>query len=143
MWTESTLAETCGITVLVLCGFLLVKTCADRIRRRMSRVSVVVIGAGPVGLAAALMAARTGKATALLIFEAKSRHKLLCNLKQLALDRVSLDMFASLGVDFDNIEGCWDSGRFFTREGVFQEYLISLLSKIHIPHELRFKTKVS
>ena len=53
-------------------------------------------------------------------------------------------MFLSdLGVDFDNIEGCSENGVFFTKVGVFQEYLLSIIYRLRVEVNLRLHTKVS
>lgn len=58
---NTTILFTVVLTFAVTCCFLVSKTTLDRVRQRMSRVVVVVIGAGPVGLTSLLIAARSGK----------------------------------------------------------------------------------
>ncbi len=108
----------------------------------MSRVTLVVIGAGPIGLISLIAAAKCGRVSSIILYEEKSRNKLLNNNYQIALDTKSISFLRSLGIDFDNIEGCWDKGRFCTRIGVFLEYLLSTISRLDIEVDMRLKTKV-
>lgn len=142
LWTTAVFLQTLGVTVVMTCAFVLTKTTYDRIRRRWSQVAVVVIGAGPIGLTSALIAAHSQKASRIIVYEEKARNELLCRPQQIALDSKSVMLLKSLGVDFDNIEGCWKHRSFFTRIGVFQEYLLSFFHLLQTPVEMKLKTKV-
>ena len=65
--------------------------------------------------------------------------------QQIALDPRSVDFLLGLGVDFDNVEGCWHNEHFFTKIGVFQEYLLSILEqkKQKVDVRVRLGTKVA
>ncbi|ELT88967.1 hypothetical protein CAPTEDRAFT_195876 [Capitella teleta] len=141
-WTTAVFLQTLGVTVVMTCAFVLTKTTYDRMRRRLSQVAVVVIGAGPIGLTSALVAAHSQKASRVIVYEEKPRSELLCRPQQIGLDAKSVTLLSSLGVDFDNIEGCWKHKNFFTRIGVFQEYLLSQFQLLQTPVELKLKTKV-
>lgn len=116
-------------TVLALALFVAVKLSVDALRRSRAKVSVLVVGAGPVGLTAALVAVRSAKVLKLTLLDARPRAALLCRPQQIALDPSSVRFLLGLGVDFDSLEGCWDKGHFFTKVGVFQEHLLSILEQ--------------
>ncbi|XP_029464027.1 uncharacterized protein LOC115095013 isoform X2 [Rhinatrema bivittatum] len=143
--------ERCGRLALALaaCTLLAVllhaalKVALDGVRRRRARASLLVVGAGPVGLAAALVAVRSGKVLKLTLLDARCRAALLGRPQQIALDARSLGFLRALGVDFDNLEGCWRGARFYTKIGVFQEHLLSVLeqSRRQLELDIRLGTK--
>ncbi|XP_066568626.1 uncharacterized protein LOC136758278 [Amia ocellicauda] len=116
-------------TLLAVLVYVLVKVSLDRIRQWRARVSVLVVGSGPVGLTAALVAVRSGKVLKLTVLDERYRSALLCRPQQIALDPRSVSFLFALGVDFDNMEGCWHNDHFFTKIGVFQEHLLSILEQ--------------
>ncbi|XP_056382090.1 uncharacterized protein LOC130276570 [Hyla sarda] len=116
-------------TLIVVLVYIVVKVSMDGIRQWRAKVSVLVVGAGPIGLTAALVAVRSGKVLHLTILDERSRTSLLCRPQQIALDPRSVKFLLALGVDFDNIEGCWHNDHFFTKIGVFQEHLLSILEQ--------------
>ncbi|XP_069594946.1 uncharacterized protein [Ranitomeya imitator] len=116
-------------TLLVVLVYVVVKVSVDGIRQWRAKVSILVVGAGPVGLTAALAAVRSGKVLKLTILDERSRTSLLCRPQQIDLDPRSVRFLLALGVDFDNIEGCWHNDHFFTKIGVFQEHLLSILEQ--------------
>ena len=61
------------ISLLVVTAFVCTKTVLDRVRRRHARATVVVVGAGPVGLTATLVAAHSGRAGRLVVYEELSK----------------------------------------------------------------------
>ncbi|KAK2193863.1 hypothetical protein NP493_5g17091 [Ridgeia piscesae] len=140
--TNTTVLFTVALTFAVTCCFLVSKTTLDRVRQRMSRVAVVVIGAGPVGLTSILIAARSGKVSRIIVFEERCRHDLVGRTHQIAIDAKMTAFLQSLGVDFDNIEGCREKGCFFTRSGVFLEYMLSIIQRLDVPIDLRLNCKV-
>ncbi|KAM4017597.1 uncharacterized protein ACNLHF_007226 isoform 1-T1 [Anomaloglossus baeobatrachus] len=121
--------DTAISTLLVVLIYIVVKVSVDGIRQWRAKVSILVVGAGPVGLTAALAAVRSGKVLKLTILDERSRTSLLCRPQQIALDPRSVRFLLALGVDFDNIEGCWHNDHFFTKIGVFQEHLLSILEQ--------------
>ncbi|XP_063169132.1 uncharacterized protein LOC134504050 [Candoia aspera] len=127
--SERLAAEVGLSTVLALALFVAVKLILDAVRRRRAKVSALVVGAGPVGLTAALVAVRSDKVLKLTLLDARPRAALLCRSQQIALDPRSVRFLLGLGVDFDNLEGCWDKEHFFTKVGVFQEHLLSILEQ--------------
>ncbi|KAG8563107.1 hypothetical protein GDO81_015940 [Engystomops pustulosus] len=116
-------------TLIVVLVYLVIKMSFDGIRQWRAKVSILVVGAGPVGLTAALVAVRSGKVLSLTILDERSRTSLLCRPQQIALDPRSVKFLLALGVDFDNIEGCWHNDHFFTKIGVFQEHVLSILEQ--------------
>ncbi|XP_053304450.1 uncharacterized protein LOC128466984 [Spea bombifrons] len=126
---ESLVLETALSTLVVVLVYVVVKVSVDGIRQWRARVSILVVGAGPVGLTAALVAVRSGKVLNLTILDERTRAALLCRPQQIALNPRSVKFLLALGVDFDNIEGCWHNDHFFTKIGVFQEHLLSILEQ--------------
>ena len=141
--SSSTLLETLLVTVLVSGGFLLGKSSYDRLRQRLCKVVVVVVGAGPIGLTSVLLACHSGKAHKVILIEEKARAQLVNRPHQIALDTETVTFLRQLHVDFDNIEGCWQNGCFFTRIGVFTEYMLDIFCQQRTPVEVRLKTRVS
>ena len=131
-----------AVTVFVTCAFVLCKCAYDRMRKRKANIAVIVIGAGPIGLLSVLIAARSKKVTKVIVFEEKSRNCIVNRPHQIGVDSKSVSLLSSFGVDFDNIEGCWKHKNFFTRIGVFQEYLISLLATQRVSVTLKVRCKV-
>ncbi|XP_077452916.1 uncharacterized protein LOC144071566 [Stigmatopora argus] len=121
--------DTALSTVLAVAVYVTLKAGVDGVRRWRARMAVLVVGSGPVGLTAALVAVRSGKVLKLTVLDERNRGALLCRPQQIALDPRSVDFLLGLGVDFDNMEGCWHDDHFFTRIGVFQEYLLSILEQ--------------
>nr|XP_033798387.1 uncharacterized protein LOC117359538 [Geotrypetes seraphini] len=116
-------------TMLAVLVYVAVKVSLDRVRHWRARVSLLVVGSGPVGLTAALVAVRSGKVLNLTLLDERSRAALLGRPQQIALDPRSVCFLLALGVDFDNMEGCWHNEHFFTKMAVFQEHLLSILEQ--------------
>ncbi|KAH9504901.1 hypothetical protein Btru_060970 [Bulinus truncatus] len=129
------------ISALVVTCFVCTKTLVDGLRRRNARVSVVIVGAGPIGVTSMLVAARTGRVSQIVVYEEVNKHALFNRPHQIAFDPKSVHFLKRLGVDFDNIEGCWDMGSFFTRIGVFQEYMLTTIPRLDVPVTIRLGTK--
>ncbi|XP_028306263.1 uncharacterized protein LOC114465444 [Gouania willdenowi] len=121
--------DTALSTLVAVVLYVLLKVSLDGFRQWRARISVLIVGSGPVGLTAALVAVRSGKVLRLTVVDERYRSALLCRPQQIALDPRSVKFLLGLGVDFDNMEGCWHNEHFFTRIGVFQEYLLSILEK--------------
>ncbi|XP_070178110.1 uncharacterized protein [Littorina saxatilis] len=131
------------ISAVIVTAFVATKTLVDNFRRRQAKLTAVVVGAGPVGLSTLMVAARSGRVTRVLLYEEQSKMQLFNQPHQIALDSRSAIFLKRFGVDFDNMEGCWDGGCFFTRLGVFQEYMLSIVYRLPVPVEVRLGTKVS
>uniref|UniRef100_A0A0B6ZV97 FAD-binding domain-containing protein n=1 Tax=Arion vulgaris TaxID=1028688 RepID=A0A0B6ZV97_9EUPU len=129
------------ISAIVVTCFICTKTIVDSLRRRNARLTLVIIGAGPIGLTSMLVAARCGRVSRIVLYEELSKLTLFNKPHQIALDVKSVHFLKRLGVDFDNIEGCWDSGCFYTRLGVFQEYMLTTVPKLGAAVDLRLGTK--
>ncbi|KAI2648132.1 3-(3-hydroxy-phenyl)propionate/3-hydroxycinnamic acid hydroxylase [Labeo rohita] len=121
--------DTALSTLLAVLVYVVVKVSLDGIRQWRARISVLIVGSGPIGLTAALVAVRSGKVLKLTLLDERYRSALLCRPQQIALDPRSVRFLLDLGVDFDNMEGCWHNEHFFTKIGVFQEYLLSILEQ--------------
>nr|XP_057931687.1 uncharacterized protein si:dkey-234i14.6 isoform X2 [Doryrhamphus excisus] len=136
--------DTALSTLLAVTVYVALKVGLDGIRQWRARISVLIVGSGPVGLTAALVAVRSGKVLKLTVLDERYRSALLCRPQQIALDPRSVKFLLGLGVDFDNMEGCWHNEHFFTRIGVFQEYLLSILEqkKQKVDVKVQLGTKV-
>lgn len=132
-------------TLVAVVVYVVLKVSLDVVRQWRARISVLIVGSGPVGLTAALVAVRSGKVLNLTVLDERYRTALLCRPQQIALDPRSVKFLLGLGVDFDNMEGCWHNEHFFTRIGVFQEYLLSILEQMKQKVDVRVQlgTKVS
>ena len=135
--------DTITVTVIILCVFIASKNAMDNLWRRWAKVTVVVVGGGPVGLISVLIAAKCQRVSRIILFEEKTRHNLLNRPQQIAVERHNVQYLTELGVDFDNMEGCWKQHCFYTRVGVFQEYVLSILFRLPIEVDTRFSTTVS
>ena len=143
--TECVLFQTTAVTILVTIAFMATKTSYEKVRQHLSRATVVVIGAGPVGLTAVLISALSGKAEKIILFDDKFRNDLINRPMQIALNDISVKFLQMLGVNFDNIEGCWQQGSFFTKLGVFEEYMLGMVYRLQykVPVDVRLCSKVS
>lgn len=137
--------DTALSTLVAVVVYAVLKVSLDGIRQWRARISVLIVGSGPVGLTAALVAVRSGKVLKLTVLDERYRTALLCRPQQIALDPRSVKFLLGLGVDFDNMEGCWHNEHFFTRIGVFQEYLLSILEqkKQKVDVKVQLGTKVN
>ncbi|XP_068459648.1 uncharacterized protein si:dkey-234i14.6 [Clinocottus analis] len=135
--------DTALSTLVAVAVYVVVKVSLDGFRQWRARISVLIVGSGPVGLTAALVAVRSGKVLKLTVLDERHRNALLCRPQQIALDPRSVKFLLGLGVDFDNMEGCWHNEHFFTRIGVFQEYLLSILEqkKLKVDVKVQLGTK--
>ncbi|CAH1779922.1 unnamed protein product [Owenia fusiformis] len=140
-FSNTSIAQTFVITILIVAVFLCTKTTYDSLRKRWAQVTIVVVGAGPVGLISVLIAAATGKCTRIIVYESKSRHELLSRRYQIGIDSRSVLFLQQLGVDFDNIEGCWQMKKFYTRTNVFQQYILDNLYKYESLIQVKLSTK--
>ena len=144
-FSQEQIAQTAIITLVISCAFYVCKSGYDFTKQRYSKPTVVIIGAGPIGLASTLICAKSWCATQILLFEDNSQHYLINRHQQIAFDGDNVDFLGTLGVDFDNIEGLWQGNSFLTRLGVFEEYLLGMVyrlqSKVHV--DIRLNTQVS
>jgi hypothetical protein len=131
------------ITVLFLALFVGGKTFYERIKYGLRQVTVVVVGAGPVGLLSAFLALKSGRAVTIVIYEEKDRKTLLNGQYQLTFDSQRVDFLKKCGIDFDNIEGCCHDNCFTTKVGVFLEYILDHLSASNVIVKTRFGCKVT
>lgn len=133
------------ITIAILAAFAGSKAIYDRYRKSFTKIKVVVVGAGPIGLTSAIIALRSTKVSKITIFEEKERNELIYTSYQISFDDQSIQFLKSLGVDFDNIEGCWKGNYFQTNAGVYMQYILEKLklSSNKTACDIHFKTRVS
>ncbi|RUS92172.1 hypothetical protein EGW08_000025 [Elysia chlorotica] len=129
------------ISALVVAGFICTKTILDNVRRRTAKINVIIIGGGPIGLSALLIAARCSRVARIVLYEELCRKAMFCTPHQIAFDVKSVHFLKRHGVDFDNIEGCWDTGCFYTRLAVFQEYMLDMAPRVGKLVDIRTGTK--
>ena len=143
--SSSILIQTTAVTIFVTFAFMASKTSYDIFRYHWSKATTIVVGAGPVGLTAVLISALSGKSDRIILFDDKFRNDLINRSQQIALKEKYVKFLKTLGVDFDNIEGCWHEGSFYTKLGVFVEYMLGMVYRLHykVPIEIRLNTKVS
>ena len=122
--TGGTVVQTTLVTVAVLSIFLMCRTVYEHIRQQFARVTVVIIGAGPIGLLSALLASQNQKVNRVILYEEKSRRELLARHQQVALNSLTVKFVKTVGIDLDSLEGCWHNKCFLTPIAVFQEYLL-------------------
>ncbi|XP_064641269.1 uncharacterized protein LOC135496080 isoform X2 [Lineus longissimus] len=132
------------LTALVVVFFSLTRNTLEDVIERISRVTVIVVGAGPIGLLSVLIALRSGKASRIILFEQMKKSELMSRPQQIGLDKKSVVFLQTLDIDFDNMEGCWQNDTFITRLVVFQEYIMDILHQNNheeIPIHLRLGQK--
>ena len=141
--TSSQVSVQIIFTLSAVAFFVGTKTIVNRIRRDLAQVSVVVIGAGPVGLTAALIAVHCKRVQKVIVFEEESRCSIENKVYQIAITPSNAASLRRYGIDFDNLEGTWSDGCFYTRVGIYLEYIISVLPIYSHELDLKFSTKVS
>lgn len=131
------------ITIIFLAIFLGCRKLYSQIKRNLSQLNLVIVGAGPIGLTSALVAIKSGKIAKAIIYEEKGRNELINRSYQVSFDNNLVKFLQSVGVDFDHIEGCWQNGFFHTKVGVYVEYIIDVLQLRRSFIEIKFNKKVS
>ena len=139
---EKETMETVTITFIIICVFIASKNAFDNLRRKWARITVVVIGGGPIGLISVLIAAKSERVSRIILYDDKNRQDLLNRPQQIAVERHNVQYLTELGVDFDNLEGCWQQHCFYTRIGVFQEYVLSILYRLPVQVDVKLNSKV-
>ncbi|XP_076449291.1 uncharacterized protein LOC143285758 [Babylonia areolata] len=129
------------LTAAMVVLFVCTKAYVNQIRRQQARCTVVIIGAGPVGLTSVLIASRNPHVERIILYEEESRHALVNKAHQIAFDRNTLKFLKGLNVDFDNMEGSTEKGIFYTRIGIFLEHLFNRLARLPVPLHLHMDTK--
>ncbi|XP_069113566.1 uncharacterized protein [Argopecten irradians] len=112
------------MTVLFLLAFLGGRAVYGQFRRRVRKLDVVVIGAGPVGLTATFIAMRSPRVGQITVYEESPREYVINSPYQITFDSTSFSFLETIGVDFNNMEGCHDLGLFYTKVGVYLQYIL-------------------
>ena len=131
------------ITLSAIAVFIGTKKIFGRIQREMAQMTVIVVGAGPVGLTSALIAVQCKRVHRLVLYEEQARCKVENKTYQIAIQPSSVSFLRNNGIDFDNLEGLWHDGYFYTRVGIYLEYIIHVLPHYCSDIDYRFGTKVS
>lgn len=130
------------ITLSVVAVFIGTRKVFGRIQREMAQLTVIVVGAGPVGLTSALIAVQCKRVHKLVLYEEQTRCNVENKTYQIAIQPSSVSFLRNYGVDFDNLEGLWHDGFFYTRVGIYLEYIIHVLPHYCSQTDFRFGTKV-
>lgn len=130
------------MTCFLIAFFTIVRTSYDRYRWKHARLNLAIIGAGPIGVTAAMIAIASKRASNIIIYEENERKLLYKTKYQVAFDNRSTSFLTHIGVDFDNIEGCWDDRCFYTRAGIYLEYILTKIHQSAIA-KVNFNKKVS
>jgi hypothetical protein len=77
-----------------------------------------------------------------VLYEEQSKSNVERRSYQIALQPAQVSFLRSYGVDFDNLEGLWHKGCFYTRVGIYLEYIIHTLPLYSMGTEINFGTKV-
>ncbi|WAR11352.1 hypothetical protein MAR_025532 [Mya arenaria] len=131
------------ITISAVAVFIGTRHVFCKIRKEMAHLTVIIIGAGPIGLTAALIAVQCKRVHRLVIFEEENRSLLENRSYQITIQPSLVSFLRSYGVDFENLEGMWQDGCFYTRVGIYLEYIIHVLPLYTTEPEIRFGTKFS
>jgi len=131
------------ITVSAVAVFIGTRLVFCKIRDEMAFLTVVIVGAGPIGLTAALIATQSKRVQKIIMFEEENRHHVENRSYQICVLPALVSFLRSYNVDFDNMEGIWNEGCFYTRVGIYLEYIIHILPLHQTNIELRFGTKVT
>ena len=99
---DNTLLQTVLVTFFVAFGY---KILHGVIRRHFFKASVVVIGAGPIGLISVIVASRTLYTSRLLLIEEKSYYNLVSRYHQIAIQADNVNFLKKLGINFSKIKG--------------------------------------
>ncbi|KAL8603974.1 hypothetical protein ACOMHN_039018 [Nucella lapillus] len=78
------------LTAAMVVLFVCTKAYVNQIRRHHARCTVVIIGAGPVGLTSLLIASRHPHVERIIVYEEESRQTLVNKAHQIAFDRPTL-----------------------------------------------------
>ncbi|WAR11349.1 hypothetical protein MAR_025529, partial [Mya arenaria] len=131
------------ITISAVAVFIGTRHVFCKIRKEMAHLTVIIIGAGPIGLTAALIAVQCKRVHRLIIFEEETRSRVENRSYQITIQPSLVSFLRSYGVDFDNLEGMWQDGCFYTRVGIYLEYIIHVLPLYTTEPDIRFGTKFS
>ncbi|XP_033110015.1 uncharacterized protein LOC117111227 [Anneissia japonica] len=138
---SSHIPSTAFVTIIIVSFFVFTKSIYEYIKKRRTKLNLIIVGSGPIGLTTAIIAAQNKRISRITLYESKPRQNLFVRPQQIALDRRSIHFLKSLKIDFNAIEGCWENDRFFTRVGTFQEHLLEILKKLDADLEIKFGCK--
>lgn len=130
-----------ALTLSAVALFVGTRTIVEKIRRTLAHITVVVIGAGPIGLTSALIAVHCKKVKKLVLYEEETKFAIGNKSYQIAINPSSVAFLRKYGIDFDNLEGLWHEGCFYTRVGIYLEYIINVLPLQNTDVEFKFRTK--
>ncbi|WAR11345.1 hypothetical protein MAR_025525 [Mya arenaria] len=131
------------ITLSAVAVFIGTRHVFSKIRNEMANLTVIIIGAGPIGLTSALIAVQCKRVHRLVIFEEENRSRVENRSYQITIQPSLVSFLRGYGVDFDNLEGEWQDGCFYTRVGVYLEYIIHVLPLYRAETDIKFGTKFS
>ncbi|XP_033754984.1 uncharacterized protein LOC117337937 isoform X2 [Pecten maximus] len=129
------------LTVMFLLAFLGGRAVYGQLRKRIRKLDVVVIGAGPVGLTATFIAMHSPRVGRVTVYEESSRECIINSPYQVTFDSTSFKFLETIGVDFNNMEGCHESGLFYTKVGVYLQYILDQIQCMKQHCNVLFGTK--
>ncbi|XP_033754983.1 uncharacterized protein LOC117337937 isoform X1 [Pecten maximus] len=129
------------LTGLLVALFCVVRFLYRKTRRNWTSVNIFIIGGGPIGLVAALLAVKSKRLRKLTVIESESRRDLVKREYQVCFDIENIAFLQTVGVEFDSIEGCRDKHGFYTRVGIFLDYCLTILENSEKKIRLLFETK--
>jgi hypothetical protein len=130
------------ITVSLIAIFYKTKQIVCTVRRNYAKLTIIVVGAGPIGLTSTLISLHCNRVRKLVVYEEQSRLNIERQSYQIAVQSSQVSMLRSYGVDFDNLEGLWHDGCFYTRVGIYLEFVLHVLPLFKTDVEINFGTKV-
>ncbi|XP_060587705.1 uncharacterized protein LOC132743192 [Ruditapes philippinarum] len=129
------------ITISAVVVFMGTKIVFSKIRRDMAQSTVIIIGAGPIGLTSALIAVQCTRVRKLVLYEEHTKSNVEKRMYQITIQSQYVSFLRSYGVDFDNLEGLWKDGCFYTRAGIYLEYILHILPLYATDIDMKFGTK--
>ena len=130
-------------TISAVVVFAGAKAILNKIWRDTAQLTVIIIGAGPIGLTSAFLSVHCKRVKKLVLYEEQIKSSIEKRAYQITFQAAQVSFLRKYGIDFDNLEGLWHDGCFYTRVGIYLEYIIHVLPFYSKDIEMHFGTKVS
>lgn len=132
-----------AMTVSIIVLFFKTNNIVRKLRRDTAQVTIIIVGAGPIGLTSALIALHCKWVRRIVLYEQQSKQSIERRSYQIALQSSQVSMLKGYGVDFDHVEGLWYDECFYTRAGIYLEYIMRIMPLFKREIEIKFNTKVT